>query len=82
MTGYPWTAWLWWIGGAALGLLGLWLLYWSFLHDRSKGRRRCPKCWYNMSGTASMTCSECGRTAKRATKLYKTHRRWRWARLG
>ena len=79
MTGYPWTAWLWWIGGAALGLLGLWLLYWSFLHDRSKGRRRCPKCWYNMSGTDSMTCSECGRTVKREKKLYKTRRRWRWA---
>ena len=79
MTGYPWTAWLWWIGGAALGSLGLWLLYWSLLRDRSKGRRRCPKCWYNMSGTDSMTCSECGRTAKREKKLYKTHRRWRWA---
>ena len=51
MTDYPWTAWLWWIGGAVLGLLGLWLLYWSLLRDRSKGRRRCPKCWYNMSGT-------------------------------
>ena len=79
MTGYPWTAWLWWIGGAALGLLGLWLLYWSLLHDRSKGRRRCPKCWYDMSGTDSMTCSECGRTTKREKNLYKTHRRWRWA---
>lgn len=79
MTGYPWTAWLWWIGGAALGLLGLWLLYWSLLHDRSKGHRRCPKCWYNMSGTDSLTCSECGRTAKREERLYKTRRRWRWA---
>ncbi len=79
MTAYPWTAWLWWIGGAALGLLSLWLLYWSLLKDRSKGRRRCPKCWYNMSGTDSMTCSECGRTAKREKKLYKTRRRWRWA---
>ncbi len=79
MTGYPWTAWLWWIGGAALGLVSLWLLYWSLLHDRSKGCRRCPKCWYNMSGTDSMTCSECGRTAKREKKLYKTRRRWRWA---
>lgn len=79
MTGYPWTAWLWWIGGAALGLLGLWLLYWSLLHDRAKGHRRCPKCWYNMSGTDSLTCSECGRTAKREKRLYKTHRRWCWA---
>ena len=81
MTDYPWTAWLWWIGGAVLGLLGLWLLYCSLLRDRSKGRRRCPKCWYNMSGTDSMTCSECGRTTKRDKKLYKTRRRWRWALL-
>ncbi|MEE8153701.1 MAG: hypothetical protein V3T53_01945 [Phycisphaerales bacterium] len=81
MTGYPWTAWLWWIGGAALGLLGVWLLYWSLLHDRSKGRRRCPKCWYNMSGTDSLTCSECGRTVKREEKLHKTRRRKRLAGL-
>lgn len=79
MTGYPWTAWLWWIGGAAIGLLGVWLLYWSLLRDRSKGRRRCPKCWYNMSGTDSLTCSECGRIVKREKKLFKTRRRWRWA---
>ena len=79
MTAYPWTAWLWWISGAALGLLSLWLLYWSLLKDRSKGRRRCPKCWYNMSGTDSMTCSECGQTVKREKKLYKTRRHKRWA---
>ena len=78
MTGYPWTAWLWWIGGAVLGLLGLWLLYWSLLHDRSKGRRRCPKCWYNMSGTQSMRCSECGLETKLEREFRKTRRRWRW----
>ena len=61
-----------------LGLLGLWLLYWSLLKDRAKGRRRCPKCWYNMSATKGLRCSECGYEAKREKKLYKTHRRWRW----
>ena len=78
---YPWTAWLWWSGGAMLGLLGLWLSYWSLLKDRAKGRRRCPKCWYDMSGTDSPTCSECGRTTKHEKKFYKTHRHWRWGAL-
>ena len=61
-----------------LGLLGLWLLYWSLIKDRAKGRRRCPKCWYDMSATEGLRCSECGYAAKREKKLFKTHRRWRW----
>jgi len=62
-----------------LGLYGLWLLYWSLLKDCSRGRRRCPRCWYDMSGTPdNMTCSECGFVAKRERKLQKTRRRWRW----
>src|SRR6267142_2750442 len=67
---------------AVLALAGLWLLYWSLLRDRSRGRRRCPKCWYDMSGTpGSLTCSECGSIAKRERKFFKTRRRWRWALL-
>lgn len=77
MTGYWWTAWLWWIGGAVVGLLGLWLLYWSLLRDRSKGRRRCPKCWYDMSFADSLRCPECGNDAKREADLLKTRRRWK-----
>ncbi len=77
MTGYWWTVWLWWIGGAVVGLLGLWLLYCSLLRDRSKGRRRCPKCWYDMSVADSLRCPECGNDAKRAADLLKTRRRWK-----
>lgn len=58
-----------------LGLLGLWLLYWSLLKDRAKGRRRCPKCWYDMSATEGLRCSECGYEAKREKNLHKTRRR-------
>ena len=71
--------WVFWTVGGLLGLGGLVLLWWALFADRSKGRKRCPKCWYNMSHTPSLTCSECGYTAKREKKLRKTHRRWRWA---
>lgn len=40
-----WTAAAWLL--AAIGLvLALWALFW----DRAKGRRRCPKCWYDLAG--------------------------------
>ncbi len=63
------------------GLAGLALLYWSMFRDRSRGRRRCPKCWYDLRGGDSLTCPECGYTAKRARQFFKTRRKWRWAAL-
>ncbi|MFZ4575912.1 MAG: hypothetical protein ACOYN0_16085 [Phycisphaerales bacterium] len=39
---------------------------------RGDGRtdlRRCPRCWYDMSATGSMRCSECGHTAQRESDL-------------
>lgn len=79
MTGYPGTDWPWWIGGTALGVFGLVLMWWALLHDRAKGRRRCPKCWYDMTGAERLRCPECGHFAKRERKLFTTRRRWRWA---
>ncbi|MCZ6493640.1 MAG: hypothetical protein O6933_06115 [Planctomycetota bacterium] len=79
MTGYPGTDWPWWIGGTALGVFGLVLMWWALLHDRAKGRRRCPKCWYDMTGAERLRCPECGHLAKRERKLFTTRRRWRWA---
>lgn len=71
-----------WFGGATIvGAIGLLLLAWALLWDRSKGRRRCPECWYDMSG-GGLTCPECGKTVKRERKLRRTRRRWRWAMLG
>ncbi len=63
------------LGGAAL-------LYWSLFHDRARGRRRCPKCWYDLRAAMTLTCPECGRTARREGQLFKTRRRWRWAMVG
>ena len=73
------TDWLFWGSGIALGIFGLWLMWWSLFSDRSRGRRRCPKCWYDMSGTDDLRCPECGRKAKSKKKLRNTRRRWRRA---
>lgn len=76
--------WIYWIGGGVLGVAALVLLYWSLVADRSRGRKRCPKCWYDMNGAQGdppYTCPECGKEIKREKKLHKTRRRWRWAML-
>jgi hypothetical protein len=75
----PWIAWS--VGGLliALGLFLLWLFLFS---DRSRGRRRCPKCWYDLRGTPGLRCSECGYEARRERAFFRTRRRWRasfWA---
>ncbi|MHC4107085.1 MAG: hypothetical protein ACYSTY_03265 [Planctomycetota bacterium] len=74
--------WVFWSVGGVLGLAGLLLALWALFADRARGRRRCPKCWYDLSGTPGLVCSECGYIAKRERRLHKTHRRWRWALMG
>lgn len=75
---------LWWRGiAAAMILVSLFLFCRALVADRSCGRRRCPKCWYDMSGTPGiLTCSECGYVAKLERRLFRTRRRWRWAFVG
>jgi hypothetical protein len=73
--------WFFWVSGSLLGLGGLVLLGWSLFADRARGCRRCPKCWYDMSGTDSLTCPECGHTVRRPRSLRKTRRRWRYVLL-
>ena len=34
------------LGVAAVTLIGLLLVCWGLWGDRSMGRARCPKCWY------------------------------------
>jgi hypothetical protein len=70
------TDWVFWLSGGAVGVAGLWLLYFALWKDRARGRRRCPKCWYDLSGSQSRTCSECGHASKSERKLLKTRRRW------
>lgn len=48
---------------------------WALCADRSRGRRRCPRCWYRLEG-ASRLCPECGREAQSEGALFRTRRRW------
>ena len=64
-----------WSAAAAGLLLVTWALFW----DRSRGRRRCPKCWYDMSGLAGLVCPECGSDAREEQRLFRTRRKLTWA---
>ena len=62
---------------ALLTLGGLVAAAWAIFADRSRGRRRCPRCWYDMSRTEGRRCPECGREARREKRLFRTRRRWK-----
>lgn len=65
-------------------LLGMWAMVW----DRSRGRLRCPKCWYSMSGTPAsvleqlaikmdrVRCPECGKCIDHIRQLRKSRKSW------
>ena len=76
------AAWIWWLSGGVLAAAGLALLWWSLFRDRARGRRRCPRCWYDMAVVPGLVCPECGRDARREKRLFKTRPRWRRAGLG
>ena len=71
------------IGVAVVPLVGLMLVCWGLWGDRSKGRPRCPKCWYDMRGTLpKLVCPECGYDARQQRRLYRNRRGWRRITLG
>lgn len=48
------------------------------LRGDGKNRARCARCWYDMSAASSLTCPECGWTARSLSRLYRSRRsRWR-----
>lgn len=65
------------IAGWTFAAAGVLLLLWALFGDRSRGRRRCPKCWYDMTGVPGLMCPECGRAAKHERGVLRTRRRWR-----
>ena len=57
----------------AIFVFGAW---WALFADRPRGKRRCPRCWYDMAYSPGMTCSECGFTGRSEKDFKKTRRRW------
>jgi hypothetical protein len=63
---------------AGVGVFGLWLgISWA-IGDRSRGRRRCTRCLYDMSGLPGLRCPECGREFRSEKHLFRA-KRGRWA---
>lgn len=58
---------------AAVLLFGAIVLARGIAGDRSRGRRRCPKCWYDMAGSG-LRCPECGHDAGEPKRLYAARR--------
>ncbi len=57
-----------------LAVGGTVVLHAAAFRDRSRGRPRCPRCWYDMTGSRGFVCPECGHDAKRPRHLYRTRR--------
>ena len=67
------TAWL--VGGLIAAILLLYAL-WALFGDRSRGRRRCPRCSYELGEVPGTLCSECGFDAGSESSLKKPRRHW------
>jgi hypothetical protein len=70
------------LGGVGVGvmvggtLVGAMLLVKALRWDRSKGRLRCPKCWYALPDALMaglpVTCSECGKVVQKEASLRRS----------
>lgn len=56
----------------------IYLAWWALFADRARGRRRCPRCWYDMAHAPppGMICPECGFTARVERQFHRTRRRY------
>jgi HEAT repeat protein len=63
--------------GIGVAFFGTFLGVWAYRGDRSKGRRRCPKCWYDMRGLSVPRCPECGWEIPHERHLYRSRRQKR-----
>lgn len=78
------TLWTWLLLGfaACLALGGIAVIALALFRDRARGKRRCPRCWYDMSAARDLRCTECGREARSGRALLKTRRHWKRAMVG
>jgi len=74
--------WIYWFVAGALLIYGLALQWWAVLANRAMDRRRCPRCWYDMTGTTERRCPECGRTYRSEVQLHRRRPRWRTLAIG
>ncbi len=82
----------WWgVGAAGWVVAAIVVIATGAWFDRSKGRPRCPACWYDVESMlkegegrtfAQVQCPECGRKIRRARELYRTRRHVLLIRLG
>lgn len=76
--------WLVWIIGSVLISAGVITFFLAMFRDRARGRRRCSKCWYDMTGVPppSLKCPECGHLHVGDAALLRTRRHYRAAAFG
>ncbi|MEY4841977.1 MAG: hypothetical protein RJA12_701, partial [Planctomycetota bacterium] len=65
-----------WLGGALFAVVMLWAIWWALFADRSRGERRCPRCWHLMDAAVGLRCTECGLQVKHEGALFATRRKW------
>ena len=75
LTGQLIIYWLPYIAGISIVVIGIFYIWKSVCADRNRGGRRCPRCWYDMTYSQGMTCSECGHTAQSEQDFTHTRRR-------
>lgn len=68
--------WLFWLLGILALTACLAVTWWGLYGDPGRWKRRCPRCWYDLSHSSGMKCPECGHTARNEKHLYRTRRRW------
>lgn len=68
-------SWLFWAIAILFAVAGLYFLWRSLLRDADRHKRRCPKCWYDMTGVTGLRCPECGREHASERKLFKRRRK-------
>lgn len=64
-----------WLGTLIVCTLCVYVAWRAVFGDRGKDKRRCPKCWYDLAYSPSMTCAECGHTARDEREFTRTRRR-------
>lgn len=60
----------------AFSAIAVGTVWWAIFGDKPRGRRRCPRCWHDLSRTPGLTCGECGFAASSEPQLARPRRRW------